>query len=211
MITTLNKTFRRVPVWLVYVIGFLPAALTLHAAINNRLGADPLAALEHESGIWALRFLIGALAITPLLRILRINLMKFRRALGLLGFYYVTMHLFVWIWLDHWFAWGRMGAEILKRPFITIGMLAFVILVPLAVTSNNLSVRRLGGDIWRRVHWWAYVATALGAVHFLLVVKRWPPEPLIYTAIVAGLLAWRAVRGASTRAPRDKTRPVKAA
>lgn len=187
----INAYLRKIPAWLLYPIGFLPAILTFQGALNNQLGADPLAVLEHQSGIWALRFLIAALCITPLLRLFRLNLMKFRRALGLLGFYYVILHLAVWVWLDHWFEWGRMGAEILKRPYITVGMLAFVILVPLALSSNDLAVRRLGAALWRRIHWWAYGATALGAIHFLLVVKEWPPEPLIYLGLVAALLGWR--------------------
>ena len=199
MVSGINSALRRVPAWLVYLSGALPAAWLIWATLNNQLGADPLAALEHETGLWALRFMIAALLVTPLLRMTRISLVKFRRALGLLGFFYVVLHLTVWIWLDHWFAWGRMWEEILKRPFITIGMIAFGMLVPLAVTSNNLSLRKLGAPVWRRIHWWAYPATLLGAVHFLLVVKRWPPEPMIYLGIVVVLLGWRAWRGVPKR------------
>lgn len=194
MLAFLNPHVRRVPRWLVYAAGFIPAALLVRGVFANTLGVDPLARLEHETGIWALRFLIAALCVTPLLRLARLNLVKFRRALGLLGFYYALMHLAVWVWLDHHFAWGALWAEIVKRPYITIGMTAALVLVPLAVTSNDMAVRRLRAATWRRIHWWAYPATALGAVHFLLVVKAWPPEPIVYAGIVALLLGWRAVR-----------------
>lgn len=191
MLQSLNAPLRKIPVWLVYVVGLAPGVWVYWAGFNNRLGADPLAVIEHETGIWALRFLIAALAVTPLLRLTRLNLIKFRRAFGLIGFYFAAMHLAAWVWLDQGFSWSAMWTEIVKRPFITIGMLSFVILVPLAVTSNNLSIRRLSAVMWKRVHWWAYPATLLGAVHFLLVVKAWPPEPLIYLGIVVGLLGWR--------------------
>jgi len=207
MAPAINNVLRRVPSWLVYVGGALPAAWLIWAAVQNKLGADPLAALEHETGIWALRFMIAALFVTPLLKLARISLVKFRRALGLLGFVYAVLHLTVWIWLDHWFAWGRMWEEILKRPFITVGMLAFLMLVPLAATSNGLSLRRLGAALWRRIHWWAYPATLLGAVHYLMGVKRWPPEPMIYLGIVIGLLLWRYLAKAksTTRSTQNAT------
>jgi len=193
MLQFMSPILRLIPAWLVYAIGFLPGIWVWYAAFNNKLGADPLAVLEHETGIWALRFLIAALAVTPLLRLFRLNLVKFRRALGLLGFYYAVMHLTAWVWLDRGFLWSAIWTEIVKRPYITIGMAAFVILVPLAVTSNNWAVKRMQTAMWKRVHWWAYPATLLGAVHYLLVVKRWPPEPMIYLGIVIALLAWRAL------------------
>lgn len=192
MLQSLTPYARRIPVWLVYLVGFLPGIWVWYAAFNNKLGADPLAVLEHETGIWALRYLIAALAITPLLRLTRLNLIKFRRAFGLLAFYFVIMHLVAWVWLDRGLDWSAMWTEIVKRPYITIGMAAFVMLVPLALTSNTFAIHRLSALAWRRIHWWAYPATLLGAVHFILVVKRWPPEPMIYLGIVTLLLAWRA-------------------
>ncbi len=205
MLQALNAPLRRLPVWAIYLLGALPALWYIYGVFfdNAILGADPVAKLEHESGIWALRLLIAALCITPLMRLTRLNLVKFRRAIGLWGFFYVCLHLLVWVWLDHGWNWGRLFEEIIKRPYITIGMAAFVILIPLAVTSNNLSVRKLSSALWRRIHWWAYVATALGAVHYLLVVKRWPPEPMVYTAIVAALLGWRYWRYRAGKAPKN--------
>lgn len=192
MLKNVTPYARKIPVWLVYALGFIPGVWVWYAAFNNKLGADPLAVLEHETGIWALRFLIAALAITPLLRLTRLNLIKFRRSLGLLGFAYAIMHLTAWIWLDRGFEWSAMWTEIVKRPYITIGMAAFVMLVPIALTSNNISVRRMSAAAWKRLHWWVYPATLFGAVHYLLVVKRWPPEPMVYLGIVLALLLWRA-------------------
>ncbi len=199
MLQFLNAPLRKIPVWLVYAVGLIPGVWVYWAGFNNRLGADPLAVIEHETGIWALRFLIAALCVTPLLRLGRLNLVKFRRALGLLGFYYAAMHLVAWVWLDQGLSWSAIWTEIVKRPYITIGMAAFLILIPLAVTSNNMAVRRLSSSVWKKIHWWAYAATALGAVHFLLVVKSWPPEPVIYLGIVAALLGWRVWNARSPR------------
>ena len=212
MLQGLNQYVRRVPVWTVYAAGSIPALILAYgiylafSGLPHHLGPDPLATLEHQTGIWALRFLIATLTVTPLLRIFRLSLMKYRRALGLLGFYYVMFHLGVWVWLDHWFDWRAIWAEILRRPYITVGMLAFTILVPLAVTSNDYSVRHLRAEVWRRIHWWAYPATALGAIHFLLVVKEWPPEPIIYCLLVAILLGWRVVKAVRQRQSRPLTR-----
>ena len=211
MLQALNPYVRRIPIWLVYVVGAIPAtflAFGIYAAFTgaaHNLGADPLATLEHQTGIWSLRFLIAALCVTPILRIFRLSLVKYRRALGLLGFYYAMFHLGIWVWLDHWFDWQALLAEIIKRPYITIGMLAFTILLPLAVTSNDYSIRRIRAEVWRRIRWWAYPATAFGAIHFLLVVKEWPPEPIIYCGIVAVLLVWRMIRAYRMR---PKNRPV---
>lgn len=191
----------RVPLWLVYVVGFLPAAWTFHLALANQLGADPMRTLEQTLGIWALRFLIAALMVTPLRALLGINLIRYRRQLGLLAFYYALLHLLTYLVLDQQLDWAAILADILKRPYITVGMAAFVILVPLAVTSNNASIRRMGAAAWARLHRLVYVAAALAAAHFVLVVKSWPPEPLVYAGIVAALLAWRAWMAWGPKAP----------
>jgi sulfoxide reductase heme-binding subunit YedZ len=196
----LNAALRPVPVWPLYAVGFVPAAAYLWLAFANRLGADPLQALEHALGLWALRFLIAALCVTPLREITRVNLLRFRRWMGLMAFYYATMHFAVWLVLDRQLDWPRILADLYKRPFIVIGFAAFVMLIPLAATSWNGAVRRLGGAAWRRLHRLAYPATALAAVHFVWLVKAWPPEPLIYAAIVGVLLGWRALRPRQRRA-----------
>jgi sulfoxide reductase heme-binding subunit YedZ len=190
---SLNAALRRVPVWPLYAVGLVPAALYLWAAFGNRLGADPLKALEHALGLWALRFLIAALCVTPLRELTRINLLRFRRWMGLTAFYYATLHFGVWLVLDRQLDWPRILQDLTKRPYIILGFAALLMLIPLAATSWNGAVRRLGGAAWRRLHRLAYPATALAAIHFVWLVKAWPPEPLIYAAIVAVLLGWRAL------------------
>src|SRR5205823_4853641 len=128
---------------------------------------------EHELGQWALRFLIATLCVTPLRQIFSINLLRYRRALGLLAFYYVVMHLCVWLVLDRGLDLHAVFLDILRRPYITIGMLALVLLTPLAITSNNWSIRRMGGKAWAKLHKLVYLAIALGAIHFVMVKKVW--------------------------------------
>ncbi|WP_114946187.1 protein-methionine-sulfoxide reductase heme-binding subunit MsrQ [Microvirga calopogonii] len=184
----------QVPKIAVYIVGFIPAVWLFYAGINDRLGADPMRYLEQALGLWALRFLIATLAITPLRQLFNINLLRYRRALGLLAFYYAALHLTTYLVLDQGLDLAAIVADIVKRPYITIGMATFVILIPLAVTSNNAAIRRMGGQAWAKLHRLVYLAAIGAALHFLLVVKSWPPEPLVYTAIVAVLLGYRLVR-----------------
>jgi methionine sulfoxide reductase heme-binding subunit len=174
-----------------YCGGMVPAVWGFYFGFANQLGPDPIKALEHLLGLWALRFLIAGLAITPIRRLGGPSFLRYRRALGLLAFFYVCLHFAVYIGFDQGFDLAAIGKDILKRPYITIGMVAFVILMPLAATSNNAMVKRLGAAAWQRLHRWVYAAAALGALHFLLVVKSWPLEPMVYCAIVAGLLLFR--------------------
>jgi methionine sulfoxide reductase heme-binding subunit len=199
-----NDTLQRIPKWLVYVVGLVPAVLFFSLGIMDRLGADPLKALERELGEWALRFIIAGLAITPLRQVAGINLLRYRRAIGLLAFYYAALHLITYVVLDQGLDWAAIWTDILKRPYITIGMASFVLLVPLAVTSNNASIRRLGGQAWARLHKLVYVAAVGAALHYILLVKSWPLEPLVYAAIVLTLLAYRLAR-TLTRQPRART------
>ncbi|GAB4355710.1 MAG: protein-methionine-sulfoxide reductase heme-binding subunit MsrQ [Oricola sp.] len=191
-----SNPWTALPGWSVYVLGLIPAAYYAAAVVANALGPDPAKALEHALGEWALRFLILGLAITPLMRLARINLVKYRRAIGLTAFVYACLHLSVYLALDLQFDWGAIGKDIVKRPYITIGMAAFALLVPLAATSNNASIRRLGAAGWRKLHRLVYPAVLLGAVHYLMLVKAWPPEPIIYLLITIGLLALRLVKPA---------------
>jgi methionine sulfoxide reductase heme-binding subunit len=179
------------PSWPIYLLGAIPGVAFFTLALTDNLGADPAKALERELGEWALRLIILGLAITPLRQSLGINWLRYRRAVGLLAFFYVLAHLVTYILLDQALDWPAIWADIVKRPYITIGMLGFLLLVPLALTSNNAMIRRLGGVRWRRLHKLVYPAALAGAVHFLLLVKSWPPEPIIYGAIVVALLGWR--------------------
>ncbi len=184
-----NAYARKLPTWVVYLIGVLPAPWFVYLGATGGLGFEPIKALEHELGELALQLLVAGLAITPLRRHLGINLIKFRRALGLLAFFYVFLHLLVWAVLDVQLL-SQIWADILKRPYITVGMLGFALLIPLAVTSNNWSVRRLGPK-WRKLHKLTYVAVLLGGVHYLMLVKGWQIEPMIYLAVIATLLTMR--------------------
>lgn len=175
----------------IYVAGMLPAVWYFYLGVMDQLGADPQKTLERLLGLWALRFLILGLAITPLRRLGGPNLVRYRRAVGLLAFYYATLHLTVYMLLDQGLDFAAIWADIVKRPYITVGMLAFVMLVPLAVTSNSAMIRRLGGAAWQRLHRLVYLAAAAAAIHFVMVVKAWPPEPLIYAGLVAILLLFR--------------------
>jgi methionine sulfoxide reductase heme-binding subunit len=158
-----------------------------------------------ELGEWAFRFLIATLAVTPLRQLFSLNLLRYRRVIGLLSFYYAVLHLVTYTVLDQGLDLAAIGADIVKRPYITIGMATFVILVPLALTSNNLSIRRMGGQAWARLHRLVYLAAIGAALHFILVVKSWPPEPLVYAAIVAVLLGYRLARSLGRRsAPRRR-------
>lgn len=203
---SLNAALRRIPVWPFYILGFVPAATWFWLGVQNRLGADPLQRLEHELGLTALQLLIAALAVTPLREQTGVSLLRFRRMLGLMAFFYVVMHFSVWLVLDRQLAWGEIVKDLTKRPYIILGFTAFLLLIPLALTSWDGAVRRMGAVAWRKLHRLAYVATALGAIHFVWLVKAWPPEPLIYAGIVILLLAYRALP-ARVRRPR---RPVAA-
>ncbi|MBF9233628.1 protein-methionine-sulfoxide reductase heme-binding subunit MsrQ [Microvirga alba] len=184
----------QVPKIAIYIVGFIPAVLLFYLGVTNQLGADPMRYLEQALGLWALRFLIATLTISPLRQIFNINLLRYRRAIGLLTFYYAALHLLTYLVLDQGLDFEAIWADIVKRPYITVGMATFLVLVPLAVTSNNVSIRRLGGQAWARLHRLVYFAAIGAAVHFLMVVKSWPPEPMVYAAIVTSLLGYRLVR-----------------
>ncbi|KPD14178.1 protein-methionine-sulfoxide reductase heme-binding subunit MsrQ [Phaeobacter sp. 11ANDIMAR09] len=189
MIDTVNTTLRKIPTWALYLIGALYPAWLLFLGVTGGLGPDPVKALEHEMGERALQLLVLGLAVTPLRRFVGVNLMRFRRALGLLTFTYVALHLLVWLLLDVQII-SQILADIAKRPYITIGMVGFVLMLPLAVTSNNISVKRLGRR-WKRLHLLTYPVAILGGVHFVMLAKGFQIEPLIYLAVILALLATR--------------------
>ncbi|MEM1386332.1 MAG: protein-methionine-sulfoxide reductase heme-binding subunit MsrQ [Pseudomonadota bacterium] len=187
-----NRWVRKVPAWAVYAVAPLPFAWWFYLGLTGGLGADPIKALTHLTGELALQLLILGLAVTPLRNHARINLMPMRRAIGVIAFFYVFAHLMVWLALDMSGLWSQIVADIIKRPYITVGMASFVLLVPLAVTSNNWSVRKLGAR-WRSLHKLVYAACLLGGLHFILLVKGFQLEPLIYLALITILLAARIV------------------
>ena len=189
-----TQTIRWVFKPIVHILCLLPllhlmAGSTGFAGVS--LGADPIARLLHTLGEWGLRFLVITLAITPLRFMLgQPWLISFRRMLGLYGFAYVLMHFIVWLTLDQGMYWPGILKDIGKRPFITIGFAALLLLIPLAVTSTNKMMRRLGRR-WQRLHRLIYVIVVLGVWHFYWLVKKDVTEPLIYAAIVGFLLGYR--------------------
>ncbi len=185
----INHWARKIPSWVVYVLLLIPAPWFFYLGATGGLGVEPIKALEHEYGELALKLLVAGLAITPLRTHLGINLIKFRRAIGLMAFFYVSAHLLVWLVLDVQIV-SQIWADILKRPYITIGMVGFILMVPLAMTSNNRSIRTLGPK-WRQLHKLTYMVVLLGVVHFLMLVKGFQLEPILYLAVILALLALR--------------------
>lgn len=201
LVDRLNGALRKLPSPLIYMVGVLPAPWLLYLGTTGGLGVEPIKALEHELGELALQLLIASLCVTPLRKYTGLNLLKFRRAIGLLAFLYVALHLLVWLVLDVQVL-HQIWADILKRPYITVGMAGFALLVPLAVTSNNWSIRKLGPR-WRQLHKLAYAAVLLGGVHYMMLVKGLQIEPLIYMAVIVGLLGLRI-----TRKPMKRRQPA---
>ncbi|MEN9060951.1 MULTISPECIES: protein-methionine-sulfoxide reductase heme-binding subunit MsrQ [Ponticoccus] len=197
-VDAINRAARHVPVWMVYLALALPAPWLFWLGLTGGLGVDPIEALEHEYGALALKLLIAGLCVTPLRRFAGVNLLKFRRAIGLMAFFYVTAHLLVWLLLDVQLL-GQIWADIVKRPYITVGMAGFALMIPLAATSNNRAVRALGPR-WRRLHRLTYVVALLGALHFVMLTKGFQLEPLLYMGLVLVLLALRTIpRGQPNR------------
>jgi sulfoxide reductase heme-binding subunit YedZ len=187
----INGALRHVPPGAVYALLALPFVSLCWQAAFGGLGPDPVRTLERSLGETGLQLIVAGLLVTPLRRLAGINLLRYRRAIGVMAFFYVAFHLFVWVSLDLAFRWAEIGADLVKRPYIIVGAIGFLALLPLALTSNNLSVRRLGPVAWRRLHRLAYLAAVAGAVHYLMLVKAWPPEPIVYAAVIAVLLGMR--------------------
>lgn len=201
-----ERTTRRIAKPLVFMLCLLPAAW-LAAGIfgweGAPLGANPVEKVQDTLGIWGLRLLLVTLAVTPLRIMLGwTRLQAFRRMLGLFAFFYIALHFLWYLFVDQTFAWRQLAADVAKRPYITAGFTAFVLLVPLAVTSTKRAMRRLGRR-WQKLHRLVYVAAVLGCVHFWWQVKADIREPLMYAAILAALLGWRLWRSfGRTRAAR---------
>ncbi len=186
----------------VFLVSLLPLAAMVWGALHDRLGANPAEALSHESGSWALRFLLITLSITPLRRLTGWRkAVLLRRMLGLFSFFYACLHFLVWLWLDREFAWGGMLADIATRPYITVGFLSFLILIALALTSNMFSMRRLGLR-WKGLHRLVYAAALLAILHFIWLVKADLMQPLIYLGVFVVLMLLRLPRKAVMRKPR---------
>lgn len=187
----LNAWLRQVPTGVVYGLGLVPFLFIVWETAAGTIGIDPVKQIEHRLGLLGLQFLIATLAVTPLRRFAGLNLLRFRRALGLLTFFYVTTHLVSWVVLDMGLLWEQALKDIVKRPYVTMGMAGFLLMLPLALTSNGWSLRRLGAARWRRLHQLFYPAAVAGAIHYVWLVKAWPPKPLLYLTAILLLLALR--------------------
>jgi sulfoxide reductase heme-binding subunit YedZ len=169
---------------------------------TGALGADPVAAIEHYLGLWALRLLMITLAVTPLRQLTgQPSLLRFRRMLGLYAFFYATLHFAAYLVLDLRGYWAMIFEEIVKRPYITVGFAAWLLLVPLAMTSTKAAIRRLGRN-WARLHKLVYAIAVLAVLHFWWIVKTDVREPALYAGIVAVLLGWRLFRWLRTLSAR---------
>jgi sulfoxide reductase heme-binding subunit YedZ len=189
-----SKSFFRLTKPMVFVICLLPLAFLTACAFEVAglgLGANPIEELLHELGRWGLKFLLLGLAITPLRRLTGLNwLIGFRRMLGLFAFFYVVLHFIVYAYLDQGLVMAAIGEDILKRPYITLGMAGLVMLIPLAVTSTRGMMRRLGKR-WQKLHRLVYVVAVVGVWHFYWQVKLDALDPILYALVLAALLGAR--------------------
>ena len=196
---------RRLGQCVVVALGLAPVTWLVVRALRGELGVDPVETLSQVSGDWTLRFLLATLAITPASRFLGLNrLIRYRRTIGLTAFGYAVFHFVCFVWLDQWFVWADIVSEIAKRRWITIGFGTLLLLVPLAITSTNGMLRRLGARRWRRLHRLVYLAGIGGVMHYWWAVKADTRVPFVYGSILAVLLMARLVptrRRAFARTP----------
>lgn len=184
---------------IVFFVSLLPLAYLLVGLFVGWLGTNPIETLTRDSGEWALRFLLITLAISPSRRLFGWSKpMRFRRMLGLFSWFYASVHLLTYLWLDQFFSWIDIFYDIIDRPFITVGMVAFLLLVPLAVTSNNWSMKKLGKR-WLQLHKLVYLIGILAILHFWWLVKADTLEPMIYALILSALYLERLIDSAKKK------------
>ena len=176
----------------VFLICLIPLIELVWRIFTNRLGANPVEFLQHATGDWTLRFLVFTLCITPFRKLLHLpDLIRFRRMLGLFAFFYVCLHFLTYLGPDQAFDLAAMWKDVAKRPFITVGFLGFVLLIPLALTSTAGWIRRLGGKRWQMLHRAIYVTAICGVIHYYWLVKSDVRKPVFYGVLVSLLLVWR--------------------
>ena len=185
---------------LILVLLLLPSFVWVGMFINGNLGINPIEMLMHKLGEMALRLLIGVLFISSLAQFsfLR-SLQNLRRLIGLTAFYYVSLHLITYVFLDHFFNFSFILKDIYKRPFITFGFSGFILLLPLVFTSTNSMLKKLTFKVWKKIHYLIYIVVLLGVLHFYLLTKADKTEPLIYLSIVGLLFIWRVYKKFLTR------------
>ncbi|NVO25787.1 protein-methionine-sulfoxide reductase heme-binding subunit MsrQ [Donghicola sp. C2-DW-16] len=189
MIQQINSRIRQIPNWALYLLGAVPVVWLYVQGFQNALGPDPVDVIEHRLGLWALWLLIAGLCISPIQRNTPLRLLKLRRPIGVMAFMYVLVHFLTWLVLDVQIP-SQIWADIVKRPYVTVGMVAMLLLLPLALTSNDWSIRKLGSK-WRQLHWLVYPAVILAAVHMILQAKGFQLEPMIYLTVVLVLVGVR--------------------
>ena len=176
----------------VFLLCLVPLGILVWRALTANLGANPVEFIQHATGDWTLRFLVITLCITPFRKLLKLaDLIRFRRMLGLFAFFYACLHFLTYLGPDQSFDLAAIWKDVYKRPFITVGFAAFVLLIPLAITSTAGWIRRLGGRRWQMLHRLIYLSAICGVIHYYWLVKSAVLRPLIYGAIVAVLLLWR--------------------
>jgi methionine sulfoxide reductase heme-binding subunit len=194
----------------VFLLCLLPLASLVWRGLHHGLTANPIEFITHATGDWTLRFIVFTLCITPFRKLLTLpDLIRFRRMLGLFAFFYGCLHFTTYIWLDKFFDLKEVWKDIAKRPYITVGFLAFVLLIPLAITSTAGWIRRLGGRRWQLLHRAIYISAAAGTVHYYWLVKSAVLRPLAYGAFVAALLLWRWFEKIRARPGGIKATPLK--
>lgn len=178
---------------LVFLAALLPLSLLLYGALSDGLGANPIEFITHKTGAWTFNFLLITLTVTPLRKLSGWHwLMRLRRMLGLFCFFYAVLHFTTYLWLDQFFDLQAIARDIVKRPFITVGFAAFVLLLPLALSSNNHAIRLLGGRRWQALHRSVYLVGLLAVMHYFWLVKITAiVYPLIYAVLLGVLLVWR--------------------
>ena len=190
----------------VFLACLLPLANLVWSGFHGSLGANPIEKITHTTGDWTLTFLLITLSITPLRKLTRQYwLIGWRRMLGLFAFFYGTLHLMTWVWLDKFFDMHEMLADVAKRRFITAGMTAFALMIPLALTSTKWSIRKLGGKRWQALHRLIYFSAAAGVIHYIWLVKADLRKPLEYAAVLGVLLAYRVAVWMIARASKPRT------
>lgn len=189
--------------FVLFVNGLVPATLLLWDASHQRLGANPIEFATRATGALTLIFLFVTLTVTPLRKLTGANwLIKFRRMLGLYSFFYGCLHLLTYTWFDKFFSVREIVEDVYKRPFITIGMASYLLLVPLAVTSTNGMIKRLGGKRWAKLHKLTYVAAIGGVIHYWMGVKADTTIPITFAVVLALLLGYRWVKGRLEATPK---------
>jgi len=178
----------------VFLICLMPVGFMIYRTFTGNLTANPVEYFQHTTGDWTLRFLVFTLCVTPLRKLIKVpELIRFRRMLGLFAFTYACLHFLTYLGPDQSFNFAGMLKDVAKRPFVTVGFTAFVLLIPLALTSSAAWIRRLGGHRWQMLHRLIYVAAVCGVIHYYWLVKSAVLRPLMYAGIVALLLLWRFV------------------